>query len=99
MKSSLASLEQRVGQLRAKLDQLRPKQAAPPLIITFCRELNKNAPSGTRVCDDEDDDEDGERQIALLPPGCTEKLPEGVLTLAEWMQWKQSFKKEKANVQ
>ena len=99
MKSSLASLEQRVGQLRAKLDQLRPKPAAPPLVIEFCSKLNKNAPSGTRARDDGDGDDERPNKFAMIPPGCTEPPPEGVPTHNEWMQWKQSFKKEKANVQ
>jgi len=45
---NLAAIEKRVQSLKARLDKLRPQQAPPPLVIEFCRQLNRNQSTGRR---------------------------------------------------
>ena len=90
---NLANLEKRVQSLKARLDKLRPKQAAPPLVIEFCREVNKNAPFGTRARADRDGDDERPSCFAMIPPGCTEPVPDGVLTFDQWSRFKKGDSK------
>jgi hypothetical protein len=88
---NLAAIEKRVQSLKARLDKLRPQQAPPPLVIEFCRQLNRNAPEGTRARDDGDDDRPS--CFAMIPPGCTEPAPDGVLTFDQWSRVKKGDSK------
>jgi hypothetical protein len=85
---NLANLQKRVEALRARLDKLRPK-SPPLLVIEFCSKVNKNAPFGTRACDDDDHP----NKFAMIPPGCTEPVPDGVLTFEQWSRLKKGDSK------
>ena len=90
---NLAAIEKRVQALRARLDAMKPKESAPPLVIEFCSKVNKNAPSGTRADEGLAPLPEGMRSFVMVPPGYNGPLPEGVLTLEEWSRWSQSLRK------
>jgi hypothetical protein len=63
---NLSALEKRVESLKAKLEELRPKEPPPLLVIEFCTELNPLAPEGTKACDHDDG---WPKRLVLKPPG------------------------------
>jgi hypothetical protein len=90
---NLANLEKRVQALKSRLDALQPKESAPPLILTICCEINRNAPSGTKSNDDGVELPEGMRSFAMIPPGCSQPPPDGVPTFEEWSRRCQSLRK------
>jgi hypothetical protein len=78
-----AAMEKRIQSLRAKVEELKPKEPPPMLIIRFCDEVNPNAPPGTTATDDLEDDGLPD-EFVMVPPGNHEPLPEGLLTYEQW---------------
>jgi hypothetical protein len=79
-----AEMKRMIQGLKADLEEMRPKQPLPMLIIRFSSEVNVNAPPGTRA--DEDLEDDGTPDcFAMRPPGNNEQPPPGVPTYEEWL--------------